>query len=80
MAHQYKRRTYDEAMEIAQKAFQNEVHHSLNEDEIKEVREFSATGGGSMIRDGWSAIIGYEPERRLHYEIQIIKPSKHSLH
>jgi uncharacterized protein YciU (UPF0263 family) len=73
--HQYRRRTIDEATELAKIRFQAEVSAHFNQEEIEEIRIKGAIGSGSAKKD-WVAELGKEPERNLYYEIQVYEPSK----
>jgi uncharacterized protein YciU (UPF0263 family) len=74
MALQYNRRTYDEAMELAQKRFRAEAQEHLSPDEIEEMRTRGTISGGSF-GDDWKLDLGGEPDKHLHYEIQVYLPS-----
>ena len=74
MAHQYKRRTYDEALELAQDRFRAEVQDHLTEDEIEEMRTKGTVSGGSF-EDDWISELGHVPDKRLHYEYRVYLPS-----
>lgn len=74
MKHKYKRRTLDESVELAQKLFRASVSDHLSKDEIEEMKMFGTmiSGNPSEI---WEHIIGYKPDNKLYYEIEIYKPS-----
>ncbi len=73
-AHQYKRRTWDEALELAKVAFRATVSDNLTPAEIEEIRTHGTIGGGS-VGDGWPAVLGTEPDKRANYEVEIYRPS-----
>lgn len=72
--HQYKRRTFDEAQKLAEFAFRTSARAHLSEDELEEVRQCASQSGGTNSK-GWTSVLGYEPEQRMHYEYRIYKPS-----
>jgi uncharacterized protein YciU (UPF0263 family) len=74
MPHQYKRRTYDEAVALAQQAFRASAKDHLSEDELREMVEHGTMTGGSF-GDDWEADTGFKPDTRLFYEIQLYRPS-----
>jgi len=74
MPHQYKRRTYDEAKQLALECFRSKIDDNLTAFEIKEMKSKGTVTGGSFGRD-WIEEFGSEPETRLHYELQIYLPS-----
>lgn len=74
MAHQYNRRTYDEAMELAQRRFRAEVRDHLTAEEIEEMRAKGTVSGGSF-GDDWTSELGAEPDKRFHYEYRVYLPS-----
>lgn len=65
MAHQYKRRTYDEAMELAQHHFRAEVQAHLTAEETEEMRTQGTVSGGTF-GDDWTSELGAEPDKRLY--------------
>jgi hypothetical protein len=73
-AHQYKRRTYDEARTLAMTAVREQIRAHLPPETIEEMRGSAIEGGGSVL-DGWEAILGSEPDRRMHYEFCVYQPS-----
>ena len=74
MPHQYKRRTFDEAVTLAQQAFRAAAKDYLSEDELREMVEHGTMTGGSF-GDDWEADTGFEPDGRLFYELQLYRPS-----
>jgi uncharacterized protein YciU (UPF0263 family) len=74
MAHQYKRRTMDEAAVLAQNLFRSQVAEHLTEEEIEECRRHSTVGSGSP-RHEWETIVGRRVSDREFYEYEIYKPS-----
>ena len=74
MSHQYKRRTYDEAMELAQARFRAEVRDYLTDEEIEEMRTKGTVTGGSF-GDDWVLELGDGPDKRLHYCLLYTSPS-----
>jgi uncharacterized protein YciU (UPF0263 family) len=75
MPHQYKRRTYDEAMELAQERFRADAKTHLTDVEIEELRTKGTVAGGSF-GDDWASELGGEPDKRIHYEYQVYLPSE----
>lgn len=75
MAHQYKRRTFDEAVTLAQQAFRAAAKDHLSEAELEEMAEHGTMTGGSF-RDDWETETGFKPDARLFYELQLYRPSK----
>ncbi len=76
MPHKYKRRTLFEAEEIAWERFSKEVTTHLSADEIADYLGKAILTGGS-IGTGWGAILGVEPEPRMHYEFTLCEPAKY---
>ena len=74
VAHQYKRRTWDEALELAKAAFRSSVSDNLAPDEIEELRTHATVGGLSAHED-WAAILGHRPDMRDYYEVELYRPS-----
>lgn len=72
-AHQYKRRKYDEAEEIARQAFRAQVAERLSPSDIEAMRTQAAVVGGSVGR-GWETQLGHVPDARMHYEFQVFEP------
>jgi hypothetical protein len=72
-AHQYKRRTYDEARELAMSAVRDRIRDHLPSSLIEEMRGVAIQGGGSVGAD-WGQIIGAPPDRRMHYEFNLYEP------
>jgi hypothetical protein len=62
--HQYKRRTYDEAYELARKAFREQVTSNLSEAEITEMAMEGDISGGSICND-WEKGRWFCPEKKL---------------
>ncbi len=75
MRHQYKRRSFDEAVELAQHALRAVAKNNLTEDELREMVEHGTMTGGSF-GDDWEAETGFKPDIRLFYELQLYRPSK----
>jgi uncharacterized protein YciU (UPF0263 family) len=73
MPHQYKRRVYDEAMEVAREHFRDSVQEHLSSTEIEELRTDSRVTGGSIGGD-WIEEVGFQPDPRLFYEFQVYQP------
>lgn len=73
--HQYRRRTFDEALELAKLRFRAEVTEHLSQEEIEELRTKGTISGGSFAGD-WVAELGEEPDKNLYYEIQVYQPSE----
>ena len=74
MPHQYKRRTYDEAMELAQEAFRSGAPSHLTAEEIEELGIKGTVSGGSFGAD-WATEVGADPDKNLHYEYQVYLPA-----
>lgn len=68
--HQYKRRTYDEAYELARKAFREQVTSNLSEAEITEMAMEGDISGGSICND-WEKVVGFVPKRNSFYQFTI---------
>jgi uncharacterized protein YciU (UPF0263 family) len=78
MAHKYKRRTLDEAIELAQETFREKVAEILTPNEIDELRSLGTTASGPLSdrsADEWKNILGYLPDKRMYYEVELYKPS-----
>ena len=73
--HQYRQRTYDEALELARVRFSEEAAEHLSPDEIEEFRTKGTISGGTFA-DDWTADIGVEPEKNQYYEIQVYQPAE----
>lgn len=73
MPHQYKRRVYDEAMEIAREYFRESAREHLTPTEIEELRTSLTVTGGSIGND-WLDEVGSPPDPRLFYEFQVYRP------
>lgn len=69
--HKYKRRTFDECMNIALEAFSTGASQHLTPAQFEHCMNDACLGGGSVL-PGWAAIIGNEPDHRNCYEIRII--------
>lgn len=74
VAHQYKRRTWDEALELAKAAFRSCATDHLSPAEIDELRAHGTVTGLSA-HEGWEAIIGHRPDMRDYYEVELYQPS-----
>lgn len=74
MSHQYSRRTFDEAQELARLAFRAAAVDNLTPAELEELGLHGLLTGGTPGPD-WEQIIGSAPTERLFYEVQIYKPS-----
>ena len=68
--HQYKRRTFDECMEVALMEFSKGADKHLTAAQLEYLLNEACLGGGSLM-PGWNAIIGFEPNDRQYYEIRI---------
>jgi uncharacterized protein YciU (UPF0263 family) len=79
MTHQYARRTFDEAKELARLAFRSSVADNLTPEEITEVGSSGLLTGGT-VGTGWEQIVGFIPDDHLYYELQIYKPSAEKPH
>lgn len=66
----YKRRTFDECREIALNEFASNARGKLSLQQFEYCITRACLSGSSPY-DGWSEHIGYEPERRMHFEITI---------
>lgn len=73
MPHKYKRRVYDEAMEVAREYFRDNARMHLTPTECEELRTDSMVTGGS-IGDDWLEEVGSLPDSRLFYEFQVYRP------
>ncbi|WP_395742707.1 DUF440 family protein [Prosthecobacter sp.] len=76
--HQYKRRTMDEALDLAKAAFRSVVADHLSPEEIEEVRAHSSVGSGSVRdddEDEWTKILGARPDKKAWYGIEIYQRS-----
>ncbi len=74
MAHVYKRRTYDEAEELARQQFVQAVAENLTPAEIDELKSCARKTGGSPASD-WVSLVGFVPTDGSHYEVHIYKPT-----
>ena len=74
MKHNYKRRTLDEATELAQEKFKASVLNHLSSEEVEEFRSscLMTSGNPSEI---WESVLGEQPDIRMYYEIELYKPS-----
>jgi uncharacterized protein YciU (UPF0263 family) len=75
MPHQYKRRTLDEALALAQDAFRATAKDHLSDDELREMAEHGTHTEGSF-GDDWEAETGFRPDAKLFYEVQLYRASK----
>ncbi len=66
----YKRRTFDEAMTIAMHRFDFQARHHLTFEQCEYCLTKACRGGGSVHPD-WSNRLGYTPDERMHYEVNI---------
>jgi hypothetical protein len=74
--HHYKRRTYDEARELAMAAVRDQIRDHLPASIIEEMRGVAIqTGGGGPGIDDWTSLVGSLPDPRMHYEFQVYEPS-----
>ncbi len=74
MSHQYARRTYDEASELARASFRATARDHLRPDEIEELGEHGLLTGGTPGA-GWEGLLGFTPTEQSFYELQLYKPS-----
>ena len=74
MTHQYKRRTMDDAIEMARIAFVKDVDDHLSGEEMEEFRLCSTITSGTPS-DEWETVLGFTPEMKSYYEIHLYKPS-----
>ena len=74
MKHQYSRRTFDEAKELARMAFRASAADHLTPEEIDELATQGLLTGGTPGPD-WDQSIGLTPTEHHFYEIEIYKPS-----
>ena len=72
--HQYRQRTYDEALELARLRFTAEAAEHLSSDDIEEFRSNGTISGGTFA-DDWAAEVGDEPVKGLYYEVQLYQPA-----
>ena len=75
MTHQYKRRTYDEAVELARQGFLSLVNDNFSSEELDEIKESCDLTGGNPKAEEWSEILGYKPNDKTYYEIELYKRS-----
>ena len=75
MPHQYKRRTLDEAQELARTAFRAVVEDHLTELEIAELRAYGTRATKVPPGEGWEPLLGRLPEQHLFYEVELYRPS-----
>lgn len=75
MAHQYARRTFDEAVELAKAAFRATAEQNLSAADLEELQRFGAKTGGTP-KDGWNEVLGHEPMEKDYYEVELYKPSE----
>ncbi len=75
MPHQYKRRTLDEAQELARSAFRTVVADHLTESEISELRSHGTLTAKAVPGEGWQPLLGRSPERHRYYEVELYRPS-----
>ena len=78
MPHQYKRRTLDEAAQLAKERFHAEVHRYFTHEEVEEMRLYGTVS--TLIKksfvDDWSEELGCLLDAQLYYEYQLYLPSK----
>lgn len=74
VSHQYKRRTLDEALELAKAAFRSAVADNLTPAEIEEIREHATITSGTFGEE-WTAILGAAPDRNSFYGVEIYRRS-----
>jgi uncharacterized protein YciU (UPF0263 family) len=75
MSRQYKQRTLDEALELAKSVFKSKAKDFLSSGEIAEMAGFGKITAGSISED-WESVLGYKPNHKKFYEIDLYKPSK----
>ena len=75
MAHQYKRRTTNEAEVLAQSLFRLHARQRLTDDEFEEFRLSGLVSSGTPGRQ-WESIVGRPVSEKEFYEFQIYKPSE----
>jgi uncharacterized protein YciU (UPF0263 family) len=76
MAHQYTRRTYDEAQELAQALFRVEANDHFSGDEIADLKARGTVSGGTGGFDEWTEHLGFTPDKRLHYDYMVYIPAE----
>ncbi|WP_020395718.1 hypothetical protein [Thiolinea disciformis] len=74
MKHQYFRRTFDEAKELARLSFRASVANHMTATKIDELAAHALITGGTHGPD-WCHLIGLTPTVRDFYEIELYKPS-----
>ena len=74
MKHQYSRRTFDEAKELARLTFRASAENHMTATEIDELAAHGILTGGTPGSD-WDQLVGLTPTEHHFYEIQIYKPS-----
>jgi len=74
MAHQYARRTHDEASELARVAFRSVASEHLSLAEIEEIGKSALLTGGT-VGSGWDQLLGFSPDDNDYYELQLYKPA-----
>jgi len=75
MSHTYKRRTMDEAVEMARLAFKENVENHLTAEEMDEFSLSAVKQSGTPSED-WEKLLGFKPEMKSYYEIHLYKPSE----
>lgn len=74
VTHQYKRRTMDEAQELARLRFRSEAAAHLTAEEIDEVGRHALLTSGDPS-EGWEAHVGFRPDIHGYYQFEIYKPA-----
>ena len=74
MSNTYKRRTLDEAIEMARLAFKTSVTDHLTQEEIDEFSSYAVKSSGTPS-DDWEERLGFRPEPKSYYEVHLYKPS-----
>ena len=74
MKRQYKKRTLEEAEEIAQEHFRAAVKDNLSENLIQELESDGIRSSGYPSSQ-WQNVLGYIPDKKMHYEFILYKPS-----
>ncbi|MDQ8192682.1 DUF440 family protein [Roseibacillus persicicus] len=80
MGHQYTRRTYDEAQELAQELFREQVKDHFSTEEIADLKARGTVSGGVGGFDNWEEHLGFTPDRRLHYDYTVFIPAEERPH
>jgi uncharacterized protein YciU (UPF0263 family) len=75
MAPTYKRRKLDEARDLALRVAREQAPQHLSGEELEELRAKGSINCLSGPTGDWASITGFEPDPRLHYEVQLYLPS-----